>query len=144
MSAFRHLRNERGNWTLIGLLLAVAIVVVLAALMFGGGGNGKLSPEGRLKQANQESGLNVKPKEGQSVVGASMDVAKDTQCQSNLRQIRMSIQMSQQQDGAFPPAIDAKQVGSVQVMSCPVSGQQYTYNPSNGTVKCTTKGHEGY
>jgi len=29
--------NDRGNWTLIGLLAAVAIVVVLAGLYFSGG-----------------------------------------------------------------------------------------------------------
>ncbi|MEN6371969.1 MAG: hypothetical protein ABFD64_08140 [Armatimonadota bacterium] len=131
---FSTLRNERGNWTLVGLLVAVAIGFVLVFCV--------LLPrvqQGTGDKAKREGLIN--PKQGQTVVGASMDKGKETQCMSNLRQIRMTIESDKASGEQLPATIQDMGLGSVGV--CPVSNQPYQYDPNAGTVKCTTPGHEG-
>lgn len=143
MPVFTRLRNERGYWSLIGLLLGAGIVfAILYFTLFAPGS--KLSLENRLKQSAQEGDIQVKP--GQTTLGAVMDKSKDPVCQSNLKQIRSWIQMEQAENGQFPAALDAKKMGSGtgEILNCPLSNQPYTFNPSNGSVKCTTQGHETF
>jgi len=143
MHFFRVLRNEKGQWTLIGLVLAAAIIVALVVVLYGGAG-GKLSPRSRLEQAEKETGTKVEVKPGQSVVGAVRDKSMDPVCQSNLRQIRAYLQMSQASDGQYPPTLEARKIGSGSILVCPLSKQPYSYDPSTGTVRCTTPGHEAF
>lgn len=128
------IRNEKGNWTLVGLLVAVGIGFALLFFV--------LLPQiqqGSDGQAQKE-GL-VNPKEGQTVVGASIDKGKETQCMSNLRQIRMLLESTKMQGEQLPATIQDMKLGSAGT-SCPVSGQLYQYDPNTGQVKCTTPGHE--
>lgn len=130
---FSTLGNERGNWTLVGLLAAVGIgfalmfFVLLPQIQQGSGGRAR------------KEGL-VNHKEGQTVVGASIDKGKETQCMSNLRQIRMILESTKMQGEQLPASMQDMKLGSTGM--CPVSGQLYQYNPNTGQVKCTTPGHE--
>lgn len=131
---FSELRNERGNWTLVGLMVAVAIGFVLMFFVFlphvQQGTGGRAEKEGLIN-----------PKEGQTVVGASIDKGKETQCMSNLRQIRMMIESNKMSDEQLPATIQDMRLGSAGM--CPVTNQTYQYDPSGGVVKCSTPGHEG-
>jgi len=134
------LRNEEGFWSIIGVLLACAVIAVLVVILFGS--NSKIGMEGRIKEAAKEGDVKVKP--GQSTVGAVMDTGKATACQSNLRQIRMYLQMEQQENGQYPAALEANKVGSGQILVCPQTLKAYAYDPNTGKVSCTTPGHESF
>jgi hypothetical protein len=131
---FSRLRNENGNFTLVGLLAAVAVIMVLVFVV--------LLPKLNSTDKAVKEGL-VKPKDGQTIYGASLDKAKETECSSNLRQIRMQIsaEKTQSENGELPPTLDAMKI-SKSIQSCPVSKQPYVYNPTAGTVQCPTPGHE--
>jgi type II secretory pathway pseudopilin PulG len=128
---FSRLRDESGNWTLIGLLVAVAIGTVLVVFVL----LPMMSPGSRA----EKEGL-IKPKAGQTVVGASMDKGKETECMSNLRQIRMSIDASRAAGEQLPASLQDLKLGSAG--TCPMNGQPYQYDPSTGQVRCATPGHE--
>ncbi len=134
---FLALRNERGNWSLIGLLVAVAIGVGIMAYFLMPGLLGSGTATGN--QAGEQGIVETKP--GQTVVGASIDQGKATQCMSNLRQIREWIVYTKTSGDPLPQTIEDMKLGSA--ARCPVSGQLYQYDPSTGEVKCTTPGHEG-
>ena len=114
-------RGNKGNLTLVGLFVAVAIIAILCVvlfrpLLFGG------------SQAERQ-GL-VHPKHGQTVLGASVDKAKETQCSSNLRQIRMSIDAYKAENGQPPANLQALKLPvSSSFPELPVSGQPYRYDP---------------
>jgi len=130
------LRNRRGSWTLIGLLAATAIVaVVMAVVVFG-----RLGPEGRTRQEAVNEGL-VQPKEGQTVLGAAVDKSKQTACMTNLRQIRQMIEYQKAESGQPPATLQDLRLGSAG--NCPQTGQPYQYDPTTGSVRCATPGHEG-
>lgn len=142
MERFTRLSNESGQWTLIGILLAMAIIVVLVLVLFAR--DSAISPESRLEQAAEESGVEVQVQPGQTGVGAVMDKSKEPICRSNLQQIRLHVQIVQGQSGQFPPMLDERKVGAGSILACPVSGQQYSYDPATGVVKCATPGHEQF
>ena len=126
------LRNERGNWTLISLLVAVAIIGVLFYVF--------LAPQlGSKNSRAVKEGL-VQPKENQTIVGASLDKGRETQCMSNLRQIRMLVDSAKNSDEGLPASLEDMKLGSIS--TCPVSGKPYQYDAATGTVKCTSPGHE--
>lgn len=133
---FSHVRNERGNWTLIGLLVAVAVGLALVVFVF-------LPRMGTGNQAVKE-GL-VQPKEGQTVVGASIDKAKETDCNARVRQLRMGIEQYKVSNENPPPTLqDMRLPVAADFYACPANGQPYQYDPASGVVRCTTPGHEGF
>jgi competence protein ComGC len=133
---FVYIRNERGNWTLIGLLVCLVIGLGLLVFLF----LSHLSPG---EQARKE-GL-VQPKEGQTVLGASIDKAKDTQCAGNLRQIRMMIDSYKAENGQWPASLqDLRMQVAPDFFKCPTSGRDYQYDPASGKISCPTPGHEGF
>jgi hypothetical protein len=125
------LRSNRGNWTLIGLLVAVAVGLIIMFTV--------LLPRIMPGEQARQAGL-VQPKPGQTVLGASLDKGKETQCMSNLRQIRMMLNAQSQSGEQLPATLQDMKLGSAGV--CPVSGQPYQYDATTGQVKCTTPGHE--
>lgn len=132
---FSMLRNERGNWSLIGLLVAVAIGMVVFYVV--------LMPKlNTTSERAQKEGL-VTVKKDQTIYGASLDKAKETECSSNLGQIRTMVTSAKaENESGQPPKSLAEMKGLQSIESCPVTKQPYSYNPTTGEVHCTTPGHE--
>ena len=133
---FSVLRNERGSWTLIGLLVAAGVMMALFFVVL----LPKISPEGRTRTQATKEGL-VKPKEGQTILGASIDKGKETACMSNLRGIRQILEYTKASGDLLPASLRDMKLGSAGL--CPVSNQSYQYDPTTGQVRCATPGHEG-
>jgi len=130
--------SNKGNWTLIALLLAVAIIVVVAAVYFTSGSATTVKPnDARLDRASEKH----------TVVGKSMDSAKAVDCRTRLSQIRTGIQSYKtvNTDESNPPTLGDIGLGvSNDYFQCPVTNRPYTYDPSSGTVQCSSPGHEGF
>ena len=125
--------NNKGNWSLIGLLVAVAIVAVLAATYFGGrGGIGTVKSDSNLLDSKSTK---------QTTVGRAIDTGKSVDCQQRINQIRTGVTNYKAMNGteANPPTL--KDIGlsvSPEYFKCPVSGQAYQYDPATGTARCPT------
>lgn len=128
--------NNRGNWSLIGLLVVVAIIGVAIYFMFGKGGG--------LSSVKSNSGLVDQSSNKQTVYGKAIDTAKGTDCRERLNQIRLGINTFKVSDpnGANPPSLrDAVSNVAPDYFKCPVSGQAYIYDPATGTVRCPYPSH---
>ncbi|MGB9619864.1 MAG: type II secretion system protein [Armatimonadota bacterium] len=129
--------DTRGNWTLIGLLAAVAIIVVLAAVYFGRGGG--------VTTVKSDSPLLDKSSTKQTVVGKSIETGKAAQCRQQLDQIRKGIETYKATNATEtnPPTLNDIGLGvSTDFFRCPVSNQPYSYDPATGKVTCMT--HPNY
>ncbi|MBL8068606.1 MAG: hypothetical protein JNM28_09160 [Armatimonadetes bacterium] len=123
--------KSRGN-SLVGLLAAVAIVI-LAILFFTTGG--------KFLGGKAEERADGK---GETLIGKSIYAGKDDVCISNLKQLRMGIEIATDQvEGTHPQSIEETKLGA-QFYSCPVGGEPYRYDPATGQVRCPHKGHEKY
>ena len=123
-------RNNRGSWTLIGLLVVVAIIAIVVAVKFAGG---------PMTTADKDKSLLDKASTKHTTVGRAMDTAKSVDCRTRLQQIRSGIEMYKQssESGGPPPTLkDAVPGVSTTYFSCPVSGQAYTYDSTTGTPAC--------
>jgi hypothetical protein len=133
----RILVNERGSWSLIGLLVVVVIGLVFFLMFMGPHSKGLLGPQS-----------NKPDKDGAyTVVGKSMNMAKDTECKSNLTQVRSAITMYRgEHDEAVPASLADVQLGTANpdFLKCPVGKEAYTYDATTGTVRCPHPGHENY
>lgn len=130
--------NNRGNWTLIGLLVAMVIVFVAAAYLMG------KSPGGVSTVGKNNSVLDSKSTKN-TVFGKAIDTGKATDCQERLNQIRLGIQSYKTTgtDDRNPQSF--KDIGlsvGMDYFQCPMSNVPYTYDPATGTVKCPT--HNSY
>ncbi len=125
--------NNRGNWTLIGLLAAVAIVAILAAYYtVGGGGVGTVKKDSKLLDSKSEK---------KTVIGQSIDTGKAADCQQRIHQIRLGIDAYKSSSASDANPSSFKDIGlgvSTDYFKCPVSGQAYTYDPATGRVQCPT------
>lgn len=137
MMSKRILCNERGSWSLIGLLVTVVIGLVLVLMFMGPHGKSLLAPQS-----------NKPDKDGAyTVVGKSMNMAKDTECKSDLTQVRSAITMYRSEhDEVAPASLADVQLGTANpdFLKCPVGKEAYTYDASTGTVHCPHPGHENY
>lgn len=128
--------NNKGNWSLIGLLLAVVIVMVVAAIYLGGSKNANFTTVGSKNQKLLDS-----KSQKETVVGKAMDTARASDCSEHLRQIRMGIENFKMSgtDDKNPASLKDLNLGVPETyFKCPVSNQPYTYDPATGTVKCPT------
>jgi type II secretory pathway pseudopilin PulG len=128
--------NNRGSWSLIGLLAAVAIVCIAAAWMFTGG---------KLSTVSKDSSLVDQSSTKQTVYGKAMDKAKGEDCRQRLNQVRTAIQNQKAMSTTEgnPKSLSELGLGSG-YLNCPVSNQPYIYDPATGTVKCQYPGHANY
>ena len=129
--------NNRGNWSLIGMLVAVAIVVSVAAMYFGG----------NMTTVKEDSPVLDKSSTKQTVVGKAMDTAKGADCRQHLNQIRTGIATYKASQGTEdnPPTLKDLQLGvSADYFQCPVSNQPYKYDPAVGQVQCQYAGHVNF
>lgn len=122
------LRDTRGQWAIIEIVVVVAILVVLAYIFvprYIGGTPGEDSGE----------------------AGTPIGRAKSVDCMNNLRNIRVAVSMYRQtNEDRLPASIaDLESSGiSGSVTRCPISGAAYSYDPATGQVRCATPGHERY
>lgn len=126
--------NNRGNWSLIALLAAVAIVIIVAAMIFGKNGTGPSSVKANSPLLDPHS-------KKQTIVGKAIDTSKASVCREQLVQIRQGIQAWKATEAteANPPNLKAigLSVGQ-EFYRCPMTNQPYTYDPATGAVKCPT------
>ena len=124
--------NNRGNWTLIGLLVVAVIIAVAAVYMYAGGS---------ATTVKEDSPLLDKSSEKQTVVGKAIDTGKSEVCRQQIDQIRKGIETFKTADpnGVNPPTFKDIGLGvSNTFFQCPVSGTPYTYDPATGRVTCPT------
>ena len=124
--------DNRGNWSLIALLVTVVIIVVAAAYYFGGSGLSTVKKSSPL--------LDAKSKKS-TIVGQAIDTGKSADCRQRLNQIRTGIMAFKTTgtDDSNPQSFKDIGLGvSPDFFRCPVSNQPYTYDPATGTVKCPT------
>lgn len=124
--------DDRGNWTLIGLLVAAAIIVILAGVYYAGG---------RVATVKENSPLLDKSSTKKTVAGKAIDTAKAEDCRQRLTQIRTGIETYKTSNGteANPSTLEDIGLGvSTDYFYCPVSGKAYIYDSAAGTVQCPT------
>lgn len=127
--------NNRGNWTLIGLLAAVAIVAILAAVYLVGGDSG-----GTVTVKKDSKLLDSKSTK-KTIVGRSIDTGKAADCQQRIHQIRLGIDTYRSSSASETNPSSFKDIGlgvSNDYFKCPVSEEAYRYDPATGTVQCPT------
>ncbi len=115
------------GFALVELLVVMVVLVGLAALYFGMRGKGE----------------KAEPKfegEAQTTLGKAVQKGESVECQNDLRQLRLMIQM-EAMEGSNPAQLNASWGVS---LHCPVSGYPYEYNPQTGQVWCPTPGHQDY
>jgi acyl-coenzyme A synthetase/AMP-(fatty) acid ligase len=123
-------RLQRGNFSLIGTLVAIALTIGLVVVfVFGGFG----------KKADNKRADKV----GETIVGQSMARAKDGKCIENLRQVRMAIEMAKTSDDVPPAGLNELKMPAEMLVD-PIGKEPYEYDPATGTVKCVHPGHEKY
>ncbi|MEN6358390.1 MAG: hypothetical protein ABFD83_15055 [Armatimonadota bacterium] len=125
--------NNRGNWSLIGLLVSVAIICVVAAMMFTGG---------NFSTVKKDSPLLDKSSKKQTVYGKALDTAKGEDCRQRLNQVRTAIE---NQKASSTTEGNPKSLREIDLapgyLRCPVSNQAYVYDPATGTVHCPYPAH---
>lgn len=118
----------------MGLLVAGALAVA-AVLVVAFGGFGKLG-------ASESPGR--PDKLGKTVYGKALLRAKDTDCQVQLVQLRQQVEAMRDPVEETVPA-DLRQVNSSEKAThCPIGGEAYLYDPSDGSVRCPHPGHEAF
>jgi len=118
--------NERGSWSLIGLLITVVIGLVLV-LMF-------LGPQSKSGRGPH------------TTAGKAIEMAKDTECKSNVQQIRSAILAYRSENEAAPASLADLKLGTAnpEFFKCPVGHEAYVYDAATGTIHCPHPGHENY
>lgn len=113
---------------LVGVLVSIAILAVLLMvwLYYGTGSSGANSAQPPASR-----------------VGEVRQAAESVECRNNLSQIRAAIQMRTTTEETYPASL--QELGfPMTMLSCPVSGQAYQYDPNTGQVRCPTPGHRSY
>lgn len=119
--------NRRGAraFSLVEILVVMVILMVLAAFILP-----------RYLGGRTEDGKKTR---------APITMARDTVCQSNIKQVRLAIDTARTSDpDAKPPqSLDELKLGS-ELTRCEVGHEAYVYDPQAGTVRCPHPGHENY
>lgn len=124
------------GFSLVGVLLVVAIIAVLVVVMYGkgipgvGGGTQGTPPRPDGK--------------GETVIGRAKYAAKDDECRNGLSQIRAAVAIATDPvEGTRPGTLAETRIGT-QFTKCPVGSEPYSYDPNSGKVQCPHRGHESY
>ncbi|GIV05657.1 MAG: hypothetical protein KatS3mg016_1232 [Fimbriimonadales bacterium] len=113
---------------LVGVLVSIAILAVLLMvwLYHGTGSSGASSASPPASR-----------------VGEVRQAAESVECRNNLSQIRTAIQMRTTTEETYPASLQELGIPAT-MLSCPVSGQAYQYDPNTGQVRCSAPGHMSY
>ena len=117
------------GFTIISTLVTMAIILILVVVYTTGGSRvgGSSRPDGK----------------GRTVLGASRMKAFDTQCKSNIGQVRQSLQLTSTVDDQLPATLEETRLGQ-SFYQCPIGKERYEYDPATGQVRCPHPGHEKY
>lgn len=118
---------------LVGVLVSIAVlgVLLMVWLYYGAGGSAQ----------GDAAALGAPPPV--SRVGEVRQAAESVECRNNLSQIRQAVQIRTTTEETYPASL--QELGlPAQMLSCPVSGQPYQYDPATGQVRCATAGHMSY
>ena len=122
--------GRRGSWTLVELVVALAILVALAAWLL-------------PRYLTTHASVN-----GHDTIQAPIQRAQGVDCANNLRQIRLAITMAQQTNDHFPASLNELTTSgsglTPQMLVCPVSKMPYVYDPNTGRVNCPYPPHRGF
>jgi hypothetical protein len=123
--------GRRGSWTLIEMVVVMAILVGLAAW---------LVPRYLTSTAPSMPGRNP--------IQAPIQRAQGVDCSNNLQQIRTALTMAEQTNEHYPASLaELTTSGSGltrDMLVCPVSKQPYLYDPRTGRVGCPYGPHRSY
>jgi hypothetical protein len=124
------LRDERGQWGIICLLISVVIGVVLVITFIG------------PRMSSQVPG-----DEHKSLPARAMDRGHDVECESNLRSIRQAVDIYNSQNEGYPASTSEIDLGvsdRTSYFKCAVGGEDYIYDPQTGSIRCPHPGHERF
>ncbi len=125
------MRGGRAGFTLVEMVVALAVICVLAAVLYGAylkkGQSGR-SEFQELLDGDAPSGSGP-----QSIPGKALHKARSTACAEYVRQCKAAVDMEAQDLGHFPSAIPSDMAPYAK---CPDSGQPFGYDPATGAVWC--------
>ena len=113
--------SRHSGFTLIGMVVVLAIIGMLAVTMYGLGGK-KDRGEGQT--------------ESKSIPARAIEMAESVECQSNLNQLRQMVSTYTMVGDPAPASLAELRMDYIS--RCPVSGKPYKYDPSTGRVQCET------
>lgn len=120
-------RPSRSGFSLIEILVVTVLLIMLSGgLAYFYLGSGGKTKDGKTKRT-------------------PITVAKDTVCQSNIGQVRQSLNVLRagDPDGALPQSLTELKLPS-ELLYCAVGKEPYQYDPSTGMVRCVHPGHENF
>lgn len=118
-------RRERGYASLIGMLVVIAIIGIVAAFYYGGPGT-----------SGRADGL------GKSNVGRAVLRARDSECKTNIGQVRNLVEMAHIDDLKLASLQDLN--APHQTTHCPIGHEPYELDVESQRVTCPHPGHEKY
>lgn len=121
------MRNKRSGWSLVEMVVVLAIIALLAMWLVPRYLAGAKTPTGKT-------------------VSAPVQRAHGVECMNNLRQIRSAIQMTSVSSETPPRSLAELSSSGVsrEMLVCPVSRQSYQYDPGSARVWCPFPEHQRY
>ncbi len=114
------------GFALVELLIVIVIIAILAAVMM----------PNYMGKATMVNGKKV---------STPMSLTHDTECISNVRSVRQSIEatMAGDPDGGKPKSLIELKLPA-EILKCAVGKEPYVYDPQTGNVHCPHPSHENY
>ena len=123
--------GRRGSWTLIEIVVVMAILVGLAAWLL-----------------PRYLGSRGPAMAGKNPIQAPIQRAQGVDCANNLQQIRTALTIAQQTNERFPATLSELTTSGSgltrEMLICPVSKQPYLYDPNTGRVGCPYPPHRSF
>lgn len=126
-------RLQKGQ-SLIGVIVAFFVLVGVAVYYFNGGFGDK---DDKNKRPDGK---------GETIIGRSRFAAEDSNCRTQLSQIRQLIiaDFGYATDDFPPTLIEIGGMPNEDYTTCTIDDEPYDYDPATGTVSCPHLGHEDY